>query len=188
MGALPADVIRQLVRSRAGDHPVAARGWPGYVRAGAGGGALDRRQLLAPAPGVSTCVVCSKPTSPSCLCSRLTDSAAHSDTHSRPQPQEQVTTQRGLVVTQSPDPPGAGPTAEGAHEHTSVHYEALTWPRRLEGTGRGGPAGTLLQPSQVGEPPTAPAGGALDWGGCPANFRLASRGRPLPFGEIRAWP
>jgi hypothetical protein len=35
----------------------------------------------------------------------LTDCAAHSDEHSRCQPQEHMTSQRVAVVTRSPDPP-----------------------------------------------------------------------------------
>jgi len=48
LGAVSADVVRQLVRTRAGNHPAAAGGWAGYVRAGAGGGALDADPRLRP--------------------------------------------------------------------------------------------------------------------------------------------
>ena len=41
--------LRQLVRAWAGDHSYAAPGRPRDVRAGARRGALDQRQLLAPA-------------------------------------------------------------------------------------------------------------------------------------------
>lgn len=57
-----------------------------------------------PLPGPSTRVSCVTSIGASCGCSLLTDRAAHSEEHSRSQPQEHVTSQC-LAVTQSPGPP-----------------------------------------------------------------------------------
>ena len=48
LATLPSGDLRQLVRARAGDHPLPATRRPRYVRAGAGGGEVTGWTILAP--------------------------------------------------------------------------------------------------------------------------------------------
>jgi hypothetical protein len=92
--------------------------------------ALGQSELLAARTVIrspSTRVTCATSIGPSCGWSLLTDRAAHSDAHSRSQPQEQVTSQRGFSVLINGSWASAAATPS-SHEATS---RPLALPRPL---------------------------------------------------------